>query len=667
MGLNAAGEAENKTAAHVLAPPQPPWGCEIFGSGDAWSCDRLTPLAPGETSSIAFNLKLSLGPTAKRIQNCAQTNVIGTDPVNKKKFTKNLISCAEAPLGGPNLAIKKEPPNAAVQGGEGHCDLNGACNFLITIKNAGDADYKGPLTITDVVGREFPGVEIAESIAVGNTVPNKANFTCVPVPTAGKVNCAAPELSIAPGANVQLTIAVIAGKTWKKDDTLRNCVTLKREGNDTGPEVDNVACADAKLDPFNVKVAKTGDQSCAPGGDCHFKLKLFNPGPIDHNAPVTISDKLTGLASAQIVSITPALPCAAQPTQIPFSCTSPGPVRLDLDAKAGSEFGPREFEMVIRLPADAPSQFSNCATVADPDGARSDGTASTACATVETKPPVTGGGTNGTSPSSSSLTITKTAASASCNETTPCNFNITVTNTSGQAVAGPIAVLDTVTFGGAPLQEKLAAEPPAPWSCIFWAAPGNMRCTHPGPLAAGASLDLPVALQPLPGSLGASNEVRSEVKNCATLAGVRAAPATACATIPVKTTVTPPLKCFAGMVLNASGACVCEPPATWNGRACTGGGTNGVYPQPGLPTCSGGMILTYRGLCACPRSQRWNGRTCAEANTLPPERIPERGGGTNGTPALPCRSSGRNAAELLSRRHALRERRLPPSQQRPRH
>ncbi len=41
---------------------------------------------------------------------------------------------------------------------------------------------------------------------------------------------------------------------------------------------DNQDCKSVILDPFNVKVTKTGDQSCAPGGECHFTINLFNLG-----------------------------------------------------------------------------------------------------------------------------------------------------------------------------------------------------------------------------------------------------------------------------------------------------------------------------------------------------------------------------------------------------
>ena len=112
-------------------------------------------------------------------------------------------------------------------------------------------------------------------------------------------------------------VTVVAGPSWTKNSMMTFCGTLTG-AVDTFDNFhgDNEDCKSVILDPFNVKVAKTGDQSCAPGGDCHFTINLFNPGPIDHNAPVTISDHLKGLSSAHILSIKPPLPCASQPTHI---------------------------------------------------------------------------------------------------------------------------------------------------------------------------------------------------------------------------------------------------------------------------------------------------------------------------------------------------------------
>ncbi|MBK9080285.1 MAG: hypothetical protein IPL91_14875 [Hyphomicrobium sp.] len=139
-----------------------------------------------------------------------------------------------------------------------------------------------------------------------------------------------------------------------------------------------------KLDPFAVQVSKTGDQSCQPGGECRFDIKLFNDGRIDHNAPVTITDKLNGIGAMPIVSIVPPLPCATQPIEVPF-CTSPGDHPLQIGAA-------EHFVMTIRVPSNATGSFSNCADVAAkaPPQSKSSGTdinaTSAKCHTVAVGP-----------------------------------------------------------------------------------------------------------------------------------------------------------------------------------------------------------------------------------------------------------------------------------------
>ena len=132
------------------------------------------------------------------------------------------------------------------------------------------------------------------------------------------------------------------------------------------PETPKKDCADVKLDPFDVDVVKTGDQSCQPGGECRFDIDIFNPtDSVPHDDPVTVTDKLTGLSSAQIVSITPAadadaFPCTPAPTKIPFTCTG----HMKLSPKEHNH-----YTMIVRLPADATAtSFSNCASVGGSGG-----------------------------------------------------------------------------------------------------------------------------------------------------------------------------------------------------------------------------------------------------------------------------------------------------------
>ena len=279
---------------------------------------------------------------------------------------ENPMVCA-AVLGlrhkGPNLVINKEAPNAPFDGATGHCALTGLCTFQITIKNIGDAPFTGVLHLTDTVGPGTP-VRILKGGGFGtcDEARNEQGAGGIAVNNSIKCDIGFPD-GIKPNDTVQLEVLVEAGRSWGSDKNLKNCAELTAETDMGPPETRKKDCAEVKLDPFDVGVTKTGDQSCQPGGECRFDIDIFNPNAaVIHNDPVTVTDKLSGLSSAEIVSITPGaeaedFPCKPQPTQIPFSCTG------HMKIMPGHH---NHYTMIVRLPADASAaSFSNCATVGD--------------------------------------------------------------------------------------------------------------------------------------------------------------------------------------------------------------------------------------------------------------------------------------------------------------
>ena len=325
-------------------------------------------------------MTVTLGPgigAVKTMKNCAT-------------LTGGTAQCATAPLTA--LAAGAPPPLlkiVKVSTSNGVCDLTKNCPFRITITNVGAGALQGDLDIGDTVAATSTA-GAAQSVPAGVENIADPNWTCTK-PDVRTIACKNPK-GLAPGASVTLDILVTPGPSWKKNDILENCAVFS---GILAPG--SSLCASVKLDPFSVKITKGGDQSCKPGDECHFTLDIFDPGPIIHDAPVTVNDNLVGLAGAKIVSITQvsgndAFPCSPAPTSLPFSCSG----RMHMEVGEHNV-----YSMVVQLPADAPAQgsFSNCASVSEPKAGAAPGPAATGgtpgadqfCHQVDLEPACTGG------------------------------------------------------------------------------------------------------------------------------------------------------------------------------------------------------------------------------------------------------------------------------------
>jgi hypothetical protein len=374
-------------------PPPAPWTCTAVAL--LFSCSHPGPLAAGASVSLPLSFKLDNSGINKptKMKNCA-----AMQGATNRACAEIVVEPPPPPPQPPsppappptkaNLAIK------ATDHGEPTCALTGPCTFVGFITNlAGTAPYNGKyiLSVTFFSG-EGPGRtagRVKYSLTVGS-----AGWTCTPPGDEERtlIRCEHPQ-QLGPaggpfGNAIPLFLALTPGTEWAKNNILQACFQLGNDpaGNDTfDPQKPKVDCATKRLDPFAVKIKKAGGESCAPGGECRFDLEIFNPGPIVHDDPVTVTDNLTGLASAPIVSIVPAagakpFPCAPAPTQIPFTCS--GHMRLDINER-------HKYTMTVKLPANAPvsGAFKNCATVASPAGTKSDED----CHEVKLAPACTGG------------------------------------------------------------------------------------------------------------------------------------------------------------------------------------------------------------------------------------------------------------------------------------
>jgi hypothetical protein len=531
--------------------------------------DRLQP-----GTDITFDLTMKTAVTDFAGDNC----VLRTDIPQGSENPQVCVAMLGLRHQGPNLAIEKRA-TGPMKDGSVHCDLKKECIYIVTVKNTGTADFVGPIKITDTVSLGVP--EVIEQGPGGNIgwtcstaqngkggLGNNPSIECtIPgAPDPLKPGTFGP---LAPGKQIELGVSVKPGSTWQGSDLLHNCAEVSADA-DMGP---TKACADVKLDPFDVQVAKTGDQSCQPGGECRFDIDIFDPGPIPHHAPVTVTDKLSGLSSAQIVSITQvsgddAFPCKPAPTQIPFTCTG------DMVMEPGEH---NHYTMVVRLPADATAaSFSNCATVGGSGEPvpRSEGEPGPAgqqsCHEVKLAPPE----------QPFSLKIDKTGP-ASCKPGAQCPFDVTITNTGRKDHSGAVTLTDGLS--GAPPMTIVSIEPPLPCTEQPADIPFNCKTADDFTIPAGGKRTFRLTAR-VPRSADES------FTNCAILSPSSAGKKPGSG---------------ADEALSSCHAVkVSTPPAQTSEK----------------PECKGGMILMDEGVCACPAGTNWNGRACA----VPPRPLPPR-------------------------------------------
>ncbi|MBI1649076.1 DUF11 domain-containing protein [Hyphomicrobium sulfonivorans] len=547
--------------------------------GNIW-CDINSDLPPGV--STTFDLTTTVGLMEFTGENC----VLPRDQI-AGKVPAVCTAMSGQRAAGPNLAIEKRNFGTSKQGVD-HCELKGECLFIIRVTNTGKSDFVGPIKINDTISLGAP--ELLQEGPGGNV-----GWNCTKAGAGGigaaSIDCTIPGapnplkpgtfVPLAPGKFIELGISVKPGKSWKDSNILKNCAELVDAPPNMGPIK---SCASQKLDPFKVKVTKTGDQSCQPGSQCRFELDIFNDEQIVHDDPVTVTDKLSGLSSAQIVSITPAagadpFPCTPAPTHVPFTCTG------HMNLTPGEH---NKYVMIVRLPADAnATAFSNCATVGSTDtsGAASE----PACHSVQLAPP----------DQPFSLKIDKTGP-ATCAPGSECAFNLTLTNTGRAEHKGAVTLTDGLS--GIDSMPIVSTAPSLPCTQQPQAIPFNCRTNDDFTVPAGASRKFSITAR-VPRSA-------DTFTNCAFVAGGKASardagqPSSSCVTVrsPEKAEPTKP-ECKGGMILTDDGLCACPSGTTWNGRNCI---TRDPTPPP---VCKGARPIGVFPNC-CPRGTHFERGAC---------------------------------------------------------
>ena len=501
-----------------------PQGGECSRGGDELFCvPNVKVLKPGELTTVTVTV---FGKAkAPEYKNCV--DLVPQPQAPKESLvldTSNQGRCVtvkDTSPQTPNLVIRKQAPNRKDGSSDGHCDLKSACRFTITVTNNGLAPFTGPLRVTDKVSLGIP-----QFISIGPGSPQSLPWKCDSVQNGGaiaqsSITCELPPLpnGLAPGTTATLEVAVTAGTTWKGSDRLKNCAEITSDG-DIGANAQKEDCAEVVLDPFNVKVAKTGDQSCRARQQLH----------------TSRSRSSTLVRSAQRAGHDHRRACAREFP--PRSCRSIRRCRARRSRRRYRSRAPRPARQARSRrsrPGSArlrPARLHDGRQHAERRLGRSRTRTASALSPVATAPQARKPATRfRPSPSQASRRSRRRRRRASCDEATPCNFNVKVSNASTSVIPGPIVIADLTRVGRTPLTNVKLVSATSPWTCIASAAPG-MQCSHPGPLppnGTSRSCPQPAAAAGLARGCNGSTQLRSargrivtaELRACATHSGLK--------------------------------------------------------------------------------------------------------------------------------------------------
>lgn len=206
----------------------------------------------------------------------------------------------------------------------------------------------------------------------------------------------------------------------------------------------------------DLTIAKSHSGTFLRGQAGTYTLSVRNAGNAPTTAPISFSDILpAGLAPTAASGTGWTCSIVAQTV----SCNHAGP------AAAGATLPP--VTLAVNVSNSAPASLTNTATVSgggEINTANNSATDPTAIA----DPAI-------------DLAISKTATSPTFTVGSNATYTLHVANVSAFATTGPITVSDILPAGLTFVSTSAAA-----WSCA--ASAGTVTCTHPGPLAGGASL-----------------------------------------------------------------------------------------------------------------------------------------------------------------------------------
>src|ERR687893_2261331 len=424
-------------------------------SGGTVSCS-LGDMPDGATAQITLSGTTASGSTATALTNVATVSTTAFDPAPTNNVSGDTITLTRA----ADLAVTKVANPGPNRPG-------GPVSWTITVTNQGASDAQGVL-----VGDVLDTAGLA-------TITGVQGAGCATPRVGTSVRCSITTL--AAGASATITVQGLLASGLGAGVAVTNTATVTATTPDPDASNNTARATVTTTAPLaDVRVTKTGPETVVAGRTITWTVTATNWGPADATG-VTVTDAVPAGVSA--VSATSSRGTCTV-TENVVSC----PAETLLSGGIGPDASPQPGAAVT---------ITITGTVA-PDAIGTLANTATAAATTTDPVPSNNAATANTAVTAEyDLSVTKSANRRTLpGEPSTVDYTVTVTN-NGPSAARDIVVtdlpplvfdLESATMPGAECDTSAAATPqPAPNE-----NQGLITCTLPGPLAAGASVELVV-------------------------------------------------------------------------------------------------------------------------------------------------------------------------------
>ncbi|MBX9825482.1 MAG: DUF11 domain-containing protein [Xanthobacteraceae bacterium] len=323
------------------------WACGAVSGAISACIDADATLPPRQ--SVEFKVVAAIPRSALRWSGCAGIKGdAGKDASDANdKSCVNGVNDASTEPGAPDLAARTSVRS---------CGAN-QCEFVITVRNVGTADYKGDLRMGEMVGGG----------TITSLVPFEAGWSLPcqqgPAPPGGTgLVCYRHSTTLQPGDTLTMAVNVAYQSGTR---LVGHCAIVDLPPGDANP-ANNGACAEHRPDDTRSRlvVAKVLKSPCEriagagfgyDGWSCDFDTTITNTGPGRFAGDIKLTDTAT---PGRIVSV------RADGADCPNYGTS---VLCQWSDKTLASGGSTAITLRVRLPANVP--YENCARLDAPASA----------------------------------------------------------------------------------------------------------------------------------------------------------------------------------------------------------------------------------------------------------------------------------------------------------